>query len=112
MCPICWWEDDGQDDSNADVVCGGPNGELSLTDGGRHFAAYQHCYDEAASRSIPELVLAPKTLRARIAAIQALENLKTLGYRSVADAAAAKGASKDLRQAVRVVIEAFTGLNK
>ena len=31
MCPVCWWEDDGQDDVDADVVRGGPNGELSLT---------------------------------------------------------------------------------
>jgi len=27
---VCWWEDDGQDDEDADVVRGGPNGELSL----------------------------------------------------------------------------------
>ena len=32
MCPVCWWEDDGQDDADADVVRGGPNGALSLTD--------------------------------------------------------------------------------
>jgi hypothetical protein len=31
MCPVCWWEDDGQDDADADVVRGGPNGDLSLT---------------------------------------------------------------------------------
>ena len=31
MCPVCWWEDDGQDDHNADEVRGGPNGSLSLT---------------------------------------------------------------------------------
>ena len=31
MCPVCWWEDDGQDDADADVVRGGPNGELSLS---------------------------------------------------------------------------------
>ena len=27
----CGWEDDGQDDHDADVVRGGPNGRLSLT---------------------------------------------------------------------------------
>ena len=27
----CDWEDDGQDDADADVVRGGPNGRLSLT---------------------------------------------------------------------------------
>src|SRR2546421_7580257 len=31
ICPVCFWEDDGQDDQNADVVRGGPNGSLSLT---------------------------------------------------------------------------------
>ena len=31
ICLICWWEDDGQDNHNANVVCGGPNGKLSLT---------------------------------------------------------------------------------
>jgi hypothetical protein len=31
MCPVCWWEDDGQDDRDADEVRGGPNGVLSLT---------------------------------------------------------------------------------
>jgi|SRR5579871_163803 len=29
-CPVCFWEDDGQDEHDADVVRGGPNGELSL----------------------------------------------------------------------------------
>jgi hypothetical protein len=31
ICPVCFWEDDGQDDPDADVVLGGPNGQLSLT---------------------------------------------------------------------------------
>jgi hypothetical protein len=29
-CPVCYWEDDGQDERDADVVRGGPNGTLSL----------------------------------------------------------------------------------
>src|SRR5438046_2171564 len=37
MCPVCWWEDDGQDDHDADEVRGGPNGELSLTKARQHF---------------------------------------------------------------------------
>jgi hypothetical protein len=39
MCPVCWWEDDGQDDNDADVVRGGPNGTLSLTDARRNYAS-------------------------------------------------------------------------
>ncbi|MFF0739194.1 CPCC family cysteine-rich protein [Streptomyces sp. NPDC004111] len=31
ICAECGWEDDGQDDADADVVRGGPNGALSLT---------------------------------------------------------------------------------
>lgn len=31
ICPVCYWEDDGQGDEDADEVRGGPNGELSLT---------------------------------------------------------------------------------
>ena len=38
ICPVCGWEDDGQDDSDADVVRGGPNGHLSLTDARRGYA--------------------------------------------------------------------------
>lgn len=31
ICSVCFWEDDGQDDHDADRVRGGPNGSLSLT---------------------------------------------------------------------------------
>ena len=31
ICPVCWWEDDGQDNDEADEVMGGPNADLSLT---------------------------------------------------------------------------------
>ena len=31
ICPVCYWEDDGQDEYDADVLRGGPNGNLSLT---------------------------------------------------------------------------------
>jgi hypothetical protein len=40
ICPVCFWEDDGQDDHDADRVRGGPNGSLSLTEGRRNFAAF------------------------------------------------------------------------
>ncbi len=33
ICPVCWWEDDGQDNHNANTVMGGPNYHLSLTRG-------------------------------------------------------------------------------
>jgi hypothetical protein len=31
ICGVCWWEDDGQDNHEADIVMGGPNGGISLT---------------------------------------------------------------------------------
>lgn len=31
ICKICWWEDDGQDNENADEVWAGPNYGVSLT---------------------------------------------------------------------------------
>ena len=37
ICRVCWWEDDGQDNDNADNVMGGPNYHLSLTQGRINF---------------------------------------------------------------------------
>lgn len=31
ICAVCFWEDEGQDEEDADVVYGGANGDLSLT---------------------------------------------------------------------------------
>jgi hypothetical protein len=30
ICPVCFWEDDGQDEHDSDEIRGGPNGNLSL----------------------------------------------------------------------------------
>jgi len=40
ICVICGWEDDGQGDSDADIVLGGPNGNLSLTQARSNFQQY------------------------------------------------------------------------
>ena len=40
MCPVCWWEDDGQDDHDADEVRGGPNGTLSLSQARENFRRF------------------------------------------------------------------------
>ena len=37
ICPVCWWEDDGQDGQEADKVRGGPNSNLSLTQARANF---------------------------------------------------------------------------
>ena len=38
ICPVCFWEDDGQDDHDADVVRGGPNHDLSLSQARQNFS--------------------------------------------------------------------------
>jgi hypothetical protein len=40
ICKVCWWEDDGQDNSRADTVMGGPNYGLSLTQGRVNFLVH------------------------------------------------------------------------
>ena len=47
ICPVCFWEDDGQDDTDADEVRGGPNGALSLTEARRNFASFAACEQSA-----------------------------------------------------------------
>lgn len=37
ICPLCRWEDDGQNDPYADEVWGGPNGDCSLTEARKNF---------------------------------------------------------------------------
>jgi hypothetical protein len=40
ICPVCFWEDDGQDDHDADEVRGGPNRSLSLTQARANFRQF------------------------------------------------------------------------
>lgn len=43
ICPVCFWEDDGQDDHDAGEVRGGPNGTLSLTEARANFRNFGAC---------------------------------------------------------------------
>lgn len=43
ICDVCFWEDDGQDAHDADVIRGGPNGPLSLTQARLNFARFGAC---------------------------------------------------------------------
>ena len=40
LCPVCWWEDDGQEDDDAGDVRLTVNGGLSLSEARTHF---EHC---------------------------------------------------------------------
>jgi hypothetical protein len=53
ICAVCFWEDDGQDDHDADVVRGGPNGALSLTEARENYLRIGACEDRALSHVRP-----------------------------------------------------------
>jgi Cysteine-rich CPCC len=55
ICPVCFWEDDGQDDHDAGEVRGGPNGALSLAQARKNFGEFG-----AAERRFIENVRPPK----------------------------------------------------
>jgi hypothetical protein len=40
LCPVCWWEDDGQEDKDASEVRLTVNGQLSLDEARSHFLEY------------------------------------------------------------------------
>jgi Cysteine-rich CPCC len=40
ICRVCYWQDDGQDEPDADIVLGGPNGTLSLTEARSNFLRF------------------------------------------------------------------------
>jgi hypothetical protein len=76
ICPVCFWEDDGQDDHDADVVRGGPNSDLSLTDARANFRTFGACDEGSVAHVVPpqpdEL---PDHPREREAALQAPERV-------------------------------------
>ena len=43
ICPVCFWEDDGQSDADADEVRYGPNGGISLAQARRNFSTIGAC---------------------------------------------------------------------
>jgi hypothetical protein len=43
ICPVCFWEDDGQDDHDADEMRGGPNQRLTLTEARQNFRRLGAC---------------------------------------------------------------------
>jgi hypothetical protein len=53
--PVCFWEDDGQDDQDADRVRGGPNGELSLSAAREEFMLHGACDAQFRSNVRPPL---------------------------------------------------------
>lgn len=60
ICPVCFWEDDGQGDADADERRGGPNGDLSLAKARANFARFGAC-----DRRFVEVVRAPTEFETR-----------------------------------------------
>src|SRR5689334_2039787 len=71
ICILCWWEDDGQSDLDADQVRGGPNGDQSLTAARANFRHHLTMYPSerdtriAGKDSTPE-VQAKRTIMAAL----------------------------------------------
>ncbi len=51
FCSICFWEDDGQNNDDADEVRGGPNHDYSLTEARHNFAAHRSMYRPGSGRA-------------------------------------------------------------
>ena len=51
ICPVCFWEDDGQDEVDSLTVRGGPNAMLSLAQARANFATLGAC-DEQSIRNV------------------------------------------------------------
>ncbi|HEV3445724.1 MAG TPA: CPCC family cysteine-rich protein, partial [Gemmataceae bacterium] len=43
ICEVCYWEDDGQDDGDADECRSGPNGSLSLREARANYLRFGAC---------------------------------------------------------------------
>jgi Cysteine-rich CPCC len=50
LCPVCFWEDDDQDEPDADLVRGGPNAALSLRQAQINFANFGACEQSFANK--------------------------------------------------------------
>ena len=53
ICQVCFWEDDGQDDHDADVTRGGPNGSLSLVMARENYIKFGACEERFVSNVRP-----------------------------------------------------------
>jgi hypothetical protein len=53
ICKVCFWEDDGQDDHDANVVRGGPNGALSLTEARANYRRFGACDERSVENVRP-----------------------------------------------------------
>lgn len=75
ICILCHWEDDGQDDSSANQILGGPNGKYSLTMARKNFEKYLIMYSpDSDTRIVPEDWPGERSIKASL--IKSFEKLK------------------------------------
>ncbi len=55
ICKVCFWEDDGQDDYDADIVRRGPNGALSLSQARANYLRFGACEESMIDNVRPPL---------------------------------------------------------
>lgn len=65
ICKICWWEDDGQDNSDASQILGGPNYGMSLTRSRINFLRYG-IYDPSREDLLNKREAPEKYIRGRV----------------------------------------------
>ncbi|MEW5249029.1 CPCC family cysteine-rich protein [Microbulbifer sp. 2201CG32-9] len=74
ICSICFWEDDGQDTDDAEIVRGGPNADYSLKEARANFklnhTMYRAADKEAFSREMKEMPIKKKVYQAFARAIK------------------------------------------
>lgn len=56
ICPVCFWQDDGQNEDSVDEVWGGPNKLLSLAQARLNFAQFGAASEELKSYVRPPRV--------------------------------------------------------
>lgn len=73
ICELCGWEDDGQDESDADRVLGGPNYELSLAAARENFKQHLEKHSPDSKRFRPPTQREASAKREIMAAFDALK---------------------------------------
>lgn len=74
ICPICFWEDDGQDTDDADDIRGGPNADYSLDEARSNFKVNHTMYrasdENAFKRELKEMPMKRKMYQAFSRAVE------------------------------------------
>ena len=82
ICRLCWWEDDGQDDRDAEQVRGGPNGHESLVSARLNFRDHLTMYPRDGDSRIGGADT-PSEVEAKRALMNALDRIRTANSNEV-----------------------------